>query len=575
MVKVNKNTKYDILIFSNPKTEGQTLNLTLNKKYQVYHTHNKYFFNGKYPGQENEILFNIFLKNNLTNKSIIISCYRTPIERLISLIFQNSNNNINNLKDFNKIFYQYVDNDIINETTHHANFIFNDNFTNLNDLKLINNKYNIYQLISKNNNKCYLFKFEELCNLHNILNIILNTNYFTVDKINKGNIGDKKTYASIYSKIKNKFKIQIEYLNKIINYKHIPIFFKLKSREEIINYYKFWYNKSIINTKTLVGKNGYLFLINDSNRFIENTFNPCYNFTEKDYSNLPYYKLIPKTNSKNNNCKLNIIIIPSKAIIQKQYLPSSFINNNTNNQNTKVNRTNFKIYSKIINDDLSLINNNITKLFDYTNLLNEKDYYKTDTHINLLGILKILKHTFSEFIDIKQYLSNLSILCKNDIKLRELNIGLGDLTWNTNILENNDKQKILNMTDNYYYLPSITSLYPNANIKQYCKINNLNITLFENYNFNNKYNIANMDIFNWDLIHNKICVIKHNKNDYLNDTNVLIYCDSNLIHYLPVLFKLFKKLVIVKSRFNNAITNNILKLHDINYIYEFVIEKFL
>lgn len=574
MVKVNKNIKYDILIFSNPKTGGQTLDLTLGKKYLVYHTHDKYFFNEKYPGQENEILFNNFLKNNLTNKSIIISCYRTPIERLISLIFQN-NNNINNLKDFNKIFYQFVDNNIINETTFHANFIFEDNFTNLNDLEKINNKYHIYQVTSKYNNKCYLFKFEELRNLHNILNIILNTNYFTIDKIIKGNIGENKIYASVYSKIKNKFKIQIEYLNKIINYKHIPIFFKLKSREEIINYYNFWYDKSIINTKTLVGKNGYLFLINDSNRFIENTFNPCYNFTKKDYSKLPYYKLITTPNLKTqNNCKLNIIIIPGKPIIQKQYLPSSFINNNTCNQNINVNRTNFKIYSEKIND-LSLSNSNINKIFDYTNLLNENDYYKTDTHINLLGILKILKHAFNEFNNITQYLSDLSILCKSDIKLRELNIGLGDLTWDSNILENNDKQKIQNMTDNYYYLPSITSLYPNAIIKQYCKINNLNITLFENYNFNNKYNITNKDIFNWDLIHNKICVIKHNNNDYLNDKNVLIYYDSNLIHYLPILFKLFKTLVIIKSRFNMEITNNITRIFNINYIYEFVIEKFL
>ena len=114
--------------------------------------------------------------------------------------------------------------------------------------------------------------------------------------------------------------------------------------------------------KTLIGKNNYLFLINDSCKELEVH---CNNLNLVNKHNLSRYNL--------NNFLL--IVIPNKSLIYKDYLPEEYI--------VKY-RTGLQSYIEYFGE----------KLIDtYDTLNNETDtYYKTDSHINMKGSYLVYKY---------------------------------------------------------------------------------------------------------------------------------------------------------------------------------------
>ena len=108
------------------------------------------------------------------------------------------------------------------------------------------------------------------------------------------------------------------------------------------------------------GKNGYLFLINDSNNEIKQHFDQSY------YNHFNSSLFIENFNSKKEYCKLNNIeyeffMVPDKSYVCREYLPFDL---------------------KIIKRNYDLIKSYVT---DFSDKLNPNHYWKTDTHINYLG----------------------------------------------------------------------------------------------------------------------------------------------------------------------------------------------
>jgi hypothetical protein len=112
--------------------------------------------------------------------------------------------------------------------------------------------------------------------------------------------------------------------------------------------------------RSYMGKNGYLFLINDSNSEIKQHFDQSY------YNRFNRSLFIEKFNSKteyckNNNIKYNFFIVPDKSYVCIEYLPFDL---------------------KIIKRNYDLIKNYVP---DFSEKLNPDHYWKTDTHINYIG----------------------------------------------------------------------------------------------------------------------------------------------------------------------------------------------
>jgi len=114
--------------------------------------------------------------------------------------------------------------------------------------------------------------------------------------------------------------------------------------------------------KTLIGKNNYLFLINDTNRELEVHCN-----------NLLLVNDITLSKYKNTNYIL--FIYPNKSLIYKKNLPDNYI--------VKY-RPALDLYKNILGD----------KMIDLYDLLKDEEdiYYKTDTHINLKGNLLVYNY---------------------------------------------------------------------------------------------------------------------------------------------------------------------------------------
>jgi hypothetical protein len=279
--------------------------------------------------------------------------------------------------------------------------------------------------------------------------------------------------------------------------------------------------------KTIIGKNNYLFLNNDSSSELEIHYNPNYKISEYN----------PYSNLKQNYF---LVVFPDKSVVLKDYLPYDYRN---------VYRPGIDKYKNILKD----------KLFDgYDIIKNENDiYYKTDTHMTLKGTYLILKN----FIDLlnKNYSFKINI---NDIQLQKkycdnlsgLYLGLGDLTWKDNLNE-----LILDdISDIYIYSEEINNLY---------KIIIEDPIKMLDYKYNDvsdKYLNKN---FTWDILSNNIIYKKNIDKKY----KVLIFYDSFLINIAEVLLNMFNETYFVKNVYNEKIINDL----NPDYIFEFRVERFL
>ena len=285
--------------------------------------------------------------------------------------------------------------------------------------------------------------------------------------------------------------------------------------------------------KTLVGKNNYLFLQNDTSNELDIHCNGICNISQNTFAKYTFENFY-------------LVVFPDKSIMLKQYLPDNM---------NAIHRPSIDIYNKHFN----------IKMFDAYDILSKYHdiYYKTDTHINLKGnyiiyrnFIKRINHIYNIDLKIKEAL--LYYFTCSD--LNKLNQGIGDLTWERNLGD----IILTNKCDNFYFSPDIKPFYLKYKILD-------NEFTFYNYNMVNITSSLLNTVIDWNIISNYIIYKKNDNMKY----NVIIFYDSFLLNILSLYLEQFYEIYLIKSNYNNTIIDSIRKLMNIDYIFEFRVERFL
>jgi len=235
-------------------------------------------------------------------------------------------------------------------------------------------------------------------------------------------------------------------------------------------------------------------------------------------------------------------MFPDKEIICKDYLPDKY---------------------KILNrDKMYYYKYNFIDLFyDSTELFDVEDFYKTDTHINLKGMIKFYK----EACKIISKKLNIDIEDKEfNIKMKEV-VGNGDLLQCVNIGTNIAKKII----EKVYYIDNNNNIINNNYDNNFYYYKSINIKILNN-------NLIDISEYYYEkLLH--YGDIKDNilycKNNIVNKkyNRVVIFYDSFLCSTISLYLSLFKEVYMVKGIFKQKIIENI----NPDFILEFRIERFL
>lgn len=287
-----------------------------------------------------------------------------------------------------------------------------------------------------------------------------------------------------------------------------------------------------MTNKTLIGKNNILFLINDLNEELEVLCNnklKVHDITLSRYSFDNFF----------------LFVYPNKSLIYKEYLPDEY-------NNTKNYRPALDIYkNKLLN--------NIYDLYEI--LKNEDDiYYKTDTHINVKGNYIVYKFV----IEIINSRLNTNIIPKTinlsvkKCNLITLGLGIGDLTWKSNL----GQQVLQDVSDNFYFTDETSWFYCSYKIQEESNIKFLNNELMD------ETSTLKDKTADWNIISNYIINVKNTNKIPLK---IIIFYDSFLLNVLPLYFDLFNEVFLLKKYYSN----DIIKLINPDYVFEFRIERFL
>jgi hypothetical protein len=282
--------------------------------------------------------------------------------------------------------------------------------------------------------------------------------------------------------------------------------------------------------KTLIGKDNYLFLINDSCKELEVH---CNNLNLVSDKNLTKYKELNK---------FLLIIFPNKSLIYKHYLPD-----------------NYKVkYRPALDDYKCILKNKVIDMYDVLKTENDV-YYKTDTHINMKG----------NYIVYKNFIENLNKIYDLNIEPKDFNmkskicnlttlqLGLGDLLWESNL----GQQVVEENTDIFYYSDEIEYIYCKYFIKPESDIKILDNTLTV---INNELTGS---VLSWDILSKFILYKQNNDKKY----TVVIFYDSFLTSFLSVYLEMFEHVYMIKSIYNS----NFIKILNPDFIFEFRVERFL
>jgi hypothetical protein len=283
-------------------------------------------------------------------------------------------------------------------------------------------------------------------------------------------------------------------------------------------------------SKTLIGKNGYLFLKNEIQKHID------------EFSTIETESLSRYDNVKN---KYFITVFPDKAFVCRSQLPDGY--------NLKY-RSDLEVYKKKFGK----------YIFDgyEVNRDNIETFYKTDTHMNLNGTIQI----YFEFVKKINSLFKLDLITKPiNVESRNvdqlLEVGHGDLTWAFNIGD----QKLDDVSDVYYYSNDITDLYPSKIVENKYSVNFLTL---ENSELKNKNSLVIGTLFDWHIV-SRYIFYRKNKSEPRH--KVLIFYDSFLLSTLFLYLDLFDEVYMQKSTFDQ----NLINVINPDYVFEFRVERFL
>ena len=285
--------------------------------------------------------------------------------------------------------------------------------------------------------------------------------------------------------------------------------------------------------KTLIGKNGYLFLKNDACKEMEVHINNLCLVSQDFYKRY-----------ENVKEKMLFIVFPNKSLIYSQFLPSEELKY----------RAGFDMYKNYFGNNL---------LDGYKSLKDVEDpYYKTDTHINNNGALII----YRKFVDTVNNIFNLSIplksltLTKQTVdNLNGLQLGIGDLTWEINL----GSQLLDSTADTYYKINESDQLYTKYIFSEKSKIR---LYLFENTLVDKT--LDNIDrVMDWNIISKYIL---YTRNELASHTAVIFY-DSFLCSTLQLYMDLFYNVYCIKSIYSNDMVTFL----NPDYVFEFRVERFL
>jgi len=286
-------------------------------------------------------------------------------------------------------------------------------------------------------------------------------------------------------------------------------------------------------SKTLIGKNGYLFLNNDTCRELEvhcNNLNLVGDHSLKRYSFSNFM----------------LIVFPNKSFILKDNLPDGYN----------------AIYRPAIDTYKNVLGN---KCVDAYEMLNKEDnvYYKTDTHINTKG----------GYIVYKYFIENLNKIYDLNIQPKEINFqhkkcllhytwcGLGDLLSPLNLGNQsiNEEDKI----DDFYESEDILKIYYGY------KINSTNDIKVFDYDLCDKTEELNNTLVTWEIVSSYVLYKINNNSD--NKYKVIIFYDSFLLSTISLYLDLFFEVYMFKCIYNNNIIDKIQP----DYVFEFRVERFL
>ena len=286
--------------------------------------------------------------------------------------------------------------------------------------------------------------------------------------------------------------------------------------------------------KTLIGKNDYLFLQNDSNKELEIHINNLCLVREDFHKQLEKYIH-----------KYLLIVFPDKSLIHKEYLPEGF--------EVKY-RPGLDKYKNYLKD-------HILDLYSY--LKHEDSYYKTDTHMNLNGacisygvVLEKIKELFDFDVEKRVNIR----MEKKECVLKELHLALGDLTLEMNLGD----QTLNNISDTYYYSEDVKGILYLYSLNE----NDKKISIVD-YDLNDCTHLFIGNVIDWNVISNYI--IYSNNEEVKEKKKILIFYDSFLLSSLSLWMQTFNEIFFVKNEFSPELIEKI----NPDYIFEFRVERFL
>lgn len=287
--------------------------------------------------------------------------------------------------------------------------------------------------------------------------------------------------------------------------------------------------------KTLIGKEGWLFLQNDSAKELEVHCN-----------NLNLVSGSLDNRFKGIKDKYFLTIFPNKSYIMKKFLPDGFV----------------PIFRPAFDNYLEYFGNHLLDgLAILAPIADKLTYYKTDTHINTFGAYLV----YREFVEKINEIFSLGILpidasfIESSVSsLSKLQNGIGDLTWSENL----GSQELHSTDDFFYDSPDIEKIYMSHKISL---SNQLHIF---DYDLVNVTESLSDQILVWEIISKNI-LFQRNKG--VSNKRVVIFYDSFLLSTLSLYLTMFTEVFMAKCCFNKDLINKLKP----DLIFEFRVERFL